>query len=368
MPEDIQEDRQLELPVAAGDADLEETPVQPDSAEPVSPPSPPETSEPSTETGSEASPPPPSSSFRERAAEFGIDLSGYESDEDALKYLAQQQKSTQDQQALAQYGQEFVRHAADGSWQEYQSWKQEQGTPQQPEETKFWDPPEWNQNWLTMVKQDDDGNLVPDVSRGGSPETVAKVNRYLAFRQDQQEKFWSDPYQFMKPYVEKLAEDKAKGLVQNELTRYGEQIDARHFITNNKEWLYDHDDAGGIKYESNQPVLSEGGQVFFNALQRVDQKTWSAADKQEYAMEALHNFRQMQGLQKKAAPTPEQRKEEQLTKAAGYVPQESGSLTQGSGGSNAEVPQNENQNFREMLVAEFKAAGIEPTDDLVTAS
>jgi hypothetical protein len=370
MAADLEAERQLNLPVAAGDEPQEETPTQePVETDSASPPSPPESSESGLATDSEASSPPPSPpSWREQAGQYGLDLSSYETDEAALQHLAAQAKVTQDQQALAQYGQEFVKHAADGSWQQYQEWKAQQAQPQAPAEPKLWDPPEWNPNWLTQVRQDDDGNLVPDTSRGGNPETVAKVQRYLQFRQDQQEKFWSDPYSFMKPYVEQLAEEKAKGLVEGELTKYGEQIDARHFITNNKNWLYKQDDVGQIAYENNQPVLSEDGQVFFNALRRVDSKQWSAADKQEYAMEALYNHRQLQGIKaQQAPPSAEQKKEEQLTKAAGFVPQASGSMTQSPDASGTETPQNANMTFREMLQAEFKAAGIEPSDDLVTA-
>jgi len=370
---EIEADRQLHLPVAAGDDPSEETPNQDVVADSASPPSPLESSESGALTDSGASPSPPEAapagpSWRERAQEYGLDLSTYGSDEEALQALAAQSKASQDQQALAQYGQEFVKHAADGSWQEYQGWKAQQSQPQAPAEPKLWDPPEWNPNWLTQVKQDDDGNLMPDTARGGNPETVAKVQRYLQFRQDQQEKFWSDPYTFMKPYVEDLAEKKARGLVEGELSKYGEQIDARHFITNNKQWLYKQDDAGQITYENNQPVLSEDGQVFFNALQRVDGKQWSAADKQEYAMESLYNHRQMQSFKAQPVPpSPEQKKEEQLTKAAGFVPQASGSMTQSPDAEGVETPQNANMTFREMLQAEFKAAGIEPSDDLVTA-
>jgi hypothetical protein len=366
MPENIEEERQLTLPVAAGDVPSEEGPSQGEAAAPeTSPPA--EPSEPQAPAGSEASPP----SWREQAEQYGIDLSQYESDDDALRYLAEQQKSVQDNQALAQYGQEFVRHAADGSWQEYQQWKQKQAHPAAPAEPDplSWNAPEYDPNWLRQVKHDEAGNMVPDSAQGGTPETVAKIQNYLQFVQNQNQRMWQEgPANYMKPAIERIAEERAKKIVEGELTKYGEQIDARHFIVNNKNWLYKLDDAGQITYQNNEPALSLEGQAFFGALQRVDgKKNWSQADKQEYALEAVYNFRQMQSLQAKPAPTPEQRKEEQLAKAAGFVPQESGSLTQGSGGSNAETPQHANQTFKEMLESEFKAAGIEPSDDLVTA-
>jgi len=361
-------DEQLEFPVAAGDDSVEEGLSSQGEAAVPEPPTRPETSEPQAPAGSEASPP----SWRQQASEHGVDLSSFESDEDAFRYLAEQQRQAQEQQALAQYGQEFVRHAADGSWQQYQEWKAQQQQAQPPAHDPLaWEAPEFNQNWYRQVKYDEAGNLVPDASQGGTVDTVAKIQRYLQYVQDQNQRMWQQgPANYLKPAIEKIAQEQARQIIQGELTKYGEQIDARHFITNNKNWLYKQTNDGQIAYENNQPVLSEEGRVFFNALQRVDgKKNWSQADKQEYALEALYNHRQMQSLKSSqaAAKSPEQRKEEQLAKAAGFVPQEGGSLTQGAGGSNVEEPQNRNMTFREMLAAEFKAAGIEPSDDLVTA-
>jgi hypothetical protein len=362
MPDD---DPQLKLPVDnegfdEGDTDPVSADITESAVEEPTPPSPP--------VQEEKTPPPPPPSVRELAGNYGVDLSSYEDDSAAIKYLAEQAKAAKDHQELAQYGQEYIRHAADGSWQEYQNWKQQKAEPA-PEEPKSWDPPEWNPNWLTQVTQDEAGVITPNPARGGNQEIVAKVNRYLSWRHDQQEKFWNEgPEAYTRRATERIAAEQARKIVEAELSKYGEQLDARHFITNNKNWLYEADDAGQIKYQDNRPLLSQEGQVFFNALQRVDEKThWTQADKQEYALEALTNYRQMQAAQKPAAGgSAEAHKESQLAKAAGFTPQSSGSETQSPAGpDDAAPPQNQNLTFREMLAAEFKAAGIDPNEDLV---
>lgn len=347
------QDQQLHLPIdQQDDQDLE---TQADAEQPVEQPQ---------EQPEQPAEQPAATSIRDLASRYGVDLSEYQDDEAAVRHLAEQARAAREHQELAQYGQQFVQHAADGSWQDYLAWKQQQQQSQQnPEEPKLWDPPEWNPSWLQQVRQDESGNLVPDTQRGGTPETVAKIQRYVSWRQDQQDKFWQDPFTYLKPFVENQAEQRARDLIRQELSQYGEQIDARHFITNNKDWLYRHDESGQVQYQDGRPVMSQEGQVFYNALQRVNDKNWSTADKQEYALEQLQLHRQMESLKRQ---DPKARKEDELAQAAGYQPS-SGATEHKTPDAqdNVASPQNPNASFAEMLRADLAAAGFDPNDELV---
>lgn len=342
-----EEEQQASLPLDEPEESLPPSELRDDLEEsPASPETPPEA--------------PPVVGFRDVAQEIGIDLSSFEDDTAALRHLAEQARRASEQSDLAKYGQEYIQHAAD--FQSYLREKDEAAKKQQapPDEPKFWDPPEWNPAWLSQLKQDEHGQVIHDPAKGGTPETVMKFHRYMAFRQDQQERFWSDPFSYLSPFIDRAAEKRAQGLIDQRLSEFGQDLDARHFILANDSWLYKRDAAGARQ-------LSEEGQYFAERLREFENDKdfagMSQKAKEKLALRDLDAFRQSRAAA--AQPTHEQKKEATLAKAAGFKPSSEGSATNRA--EPEQESQNENGTFVEEMQAAFKEAGVGLHDMLVGA-
>lgn len=320
------------------------------------------------ETGDQPSTPPAEQAettqevlgIRDAAKEFGIDLSAYDDDSAALKALAEQAQQAKQASELAQYGQEFVRHAADGTWQQYLQWKQEQEKQQQTEADQplLWRS-EWDPAWAALLTTDENGNIVPDTSKGGTPDLVQKYYKHQQQQLDVLNKLASNPEAALDPYVQNRAEKIARQIVQEELGKFASQQEARDFVIAN-DWLWE---------DKAKRKLSDEGKVFADAYQKIDDDPdfsgLTQKGKEKLAMQALDQYRAKK--QADEQPTPEDKQRETLQRAAGYQPSSGASTRPANQARAEEHEQDENASFREMLQAAMKAAGHEATHDLVKA-
>lgn len=323
---------------------------------------------PSASTGDQGA-----SSWRDRLSQqAGVDLSGYDSDEQALQFLAGElnkaqslQSQVEQAQPLVQYGQEYLRHAAD-----FQKWQQEQQAAATQEPADPYAPPEYDPAWLGMVRQDESGALVPDPARGGTPEIVSKLQNHINWRQN----FAANPYKHLESFVDRRAEERAKALVEERFQQMNEQFHTQQFITNNRDWLFEHDQNGRVAVDpQGRQVLSEEGRVFSQFLQQAQQSGFEGQQQQAAAMQALEAWRfgrrgagngqPQQSPQQAAQQQAQQQKQDFLTQAAGFTEHtnQPAASTQGAGDPNA-PPQNPNMSLADRMRADLKAAGIKDED------
>ena len=306
---------------------------------------------PPVETAEPEEPAPPS--WRELAGRLGVDLSSYEDDESAVKYLAEQARAAREQGELAKYGEQYVNLAASGDLQKYEQWKAEQAQQADAQPKFFGDKPDWNPNWLQQLRQDENGNIVPDVSKGGTPETVARFQKYLAWRQDLNDRFLTDPEGFLGPYVEHVAEQRAAKIIEQKLSEFGSEIDARHFVLAN-DWLWE---------DKAKKILSADGKYFSERYQEInkdpDYANMTARGKERLALEKLEAFQ----ATRQAAKKPVDKKAETLKKAAGFTPSSGGSTNQ-TAADGSPLAQDDHATLADMLREGFSAAGHNMHDEL----
>lgn len=311
----------------------------------------------------------PPSSWRDQAKDYGLDLSDYEDDESAFRFLAQQAQQAQQAESLqgqllqtkplVDYGQEYLRHAND-----FQQWRQEQEAAQAKEaNANPFSPPEYDPAWLGMVRYDENNVLIPDQTRGGTPEIVSKLQAHANW----QRSFLADPYKHIESFVDQRAEERAKAIVEQQISSLSENFHAQQFLTNNREWLFERDPQGQqVIGQDGRPALSEEGRVFGKFLTQAAEDGLSSQQQQSVAMRMLDVWRQGQAQRSASGnggkPASQQKKEDFLTRSAGFTEQvDQPTASTRRSGKNDEPPQNENQTLEEMMRAEFKAAGI--TDD-----
>jgi hypothetical protein len=231
-------------------------------------------------------------SIREAAQQYGYaDAANFDDDEAALKHLIEQAKAPRADEQLSLAGRRYLEHSSE--FEEFLRTREaEQAAAKTTDEPKFWDAPEWNPAWLNQVQSDPEtGQLRP--INGGTMETVHRVNRYLAYRGDQQERFWSDPFGYLNPYLEhreKGVESKIKSVVDEALAGERSAMQARQFVSGNQDWLYEKDAQGNPRLAQSAdgnvvPVLSADGQRFAGYVN--DLNGLPPDVQQEYAMRLL---------------------------------------------------------------------------------
>ena len=289
--------------------------------------------------------------IRKAAEAAGYDLSKYEDDGEAFKHLLDQAKAAEETGRTAQQWQEVAQRL----YQESQRQSTEAPTPAQEQDAPkpLWNPPEWNQNWLTQVERDESGNLVP--TNGGTMDTVAKVQTYLQHRQDEQDRFWQDPYKYMEPYVERRIEDAISKGGKDIRAGWQEEYEAKQFIKDNGEWLF----------EGNSGALSEEGRIFQQAVNGAAERGYSQDDQRSLGMQQIemHRMRQrVAELEQGPSAKAKGSREEMLKKEAGFVPNHTGTEARTPDAEGDVPPQNPNATLAEQLAAELRAAGINDSD------
>lgn len=302
-----------------------------------------------------ADPEPPG--LRDMASQYGLDLSNYEDDESALKYLAERAQRAEQLNELAQYGQQYVQHAAD--FQEFL--RQRQAQQAQPEEEKplLWKS-EWNPAWESMLTTDEQGNIVPNTAKGGTPELVQKYYQHQQHQLDVLRRLAVDPESTLDPYVQARAEAIARKVVEEKLGEFGANMDARHFVLANRDWMYE------LKEDGTRQFTDEG--KFFKDKLEAFEKDEDLSGiphkaKEKLAMQALQEYRKQKQHIK---PSAEDNKKRQLESAAGFKPSAAASTNRPPDASGA-APQDENLSIEQQLMAAFQAEGHDPRDELVEA-
>ncbi len=301
-------------------------------------------------------------SFREYAKGAGWSAADqFQDDKAAAEALFNQVRGIGSQnQQLRQYENFYRQHASD--LKAYQDWKSQQAqaaqAAQQPAKPE-WKVPEWDPEWMKLVQEDENGNLVPR-SQWVSPDVPQKIAQYRKWQAEQLRSLLHSPAEWIQQhigdYVSKASQEAVAGYQREFLPRF----DMESFVHRNQDWMYQTDEQGRfvIHPESGQKVWSREGAMFANNVKTVTQM-FPDLDHRK-AMEAAAHFTNQQIEAAKGTGT----KPDSRTAYNNGVPPRApdGAVTQRNGSTVSSaanrIPQNKSLDLREMLKQNFESAGI----------
>jgi hypothetical protein len=120
----------------------------------------------------------------------------------------------------------------------YSEWQKAQQAPKQPEQPKWWNPPQVKDTWRNYIVRDpQSGREVIDPN--APMEAKMALQEYQTYTADFAKRFVTNPEDTLKPFVEQVAMQKAQELVQQHLGQYTAQNYVQSLEQQNADWLYD---------------------------------------------------------------------------------------------------------------------------------
>jgi hypothetical protein len=287
-------------------------------------------------------------SLRDAAKEAGMDLPG-DNDEEAFKHLlGQATKAREYEELLAQQQAQLQAQLLN---QQQQQQPEPPKEPEVPLEQRYWNAPDYDPTWLRQVQQGEDGTLQPVA--GASPDVVAKLQNWATFQQQQQDRFWQNPVAFMRPIIEAIADEKARGQLDSFASTFQENQAARDIIAQNAEWMVERTPEG-------KTSLTAEGKVYDEAIKPFGDL--EAERQHQIGMMAVNAYRaQNASSQQTAVETHEKLKEDAVaTPPPATRAPNAGSNTR-SGGEDSS-----NLSLEQLLQKRLTEAGV--TDEMIAAS
>lgn len=287
-------------------------------------------------------------------------------DAEVARYIADYFGQAQQLQQLAPYAQAYLQNAA-----EFEKWRQSQRQqqPEAPQADKpwwgdFWNPPEYQQSWESLLDRDPNGNIV--LRPGTPPDILPKYLAYRQYRQEMADKFLSNPYQFLEKPIQTLAEKIAKEQIQSHMGQFREQQYASSFARDNSAWLYQHGPDNHVLLDpiTRQPVLSPWGSRFRDYVVQAErmglrdvasQESFAqTAVQRDYYLAMAQAAQQPGGAPPPAPANPRVAANQDFLSRQGVKPRTPAANL----GPSAATPEQRGRSLGDMLRAEFKANGI----------
>jgi len=153
-------------------------------------------------------------------------------------------KALQQYQQLIPYAQEYLTHQ-----EPFQRWLQEQQSPpaqqpqpqqaQQPEDHKWWNPPELRDSDRRYLVKDQNGRET--IAEDAPISSRERLMDYMQYRADFAAKFLSDPQAAIGPMVEQVATERARQIVEEQMREASEAGYVASIEQENRDWLYEAD-------------------------------------------------------------------------------------------------------------------------------
>lgn len=137
----------------------------------------------------------------------------------------------------------------------YEQWKNNRGAPAQqpapqqaaaPAEESWWNPPKLRDAYKQYLTRDEQGREI--ISPDAPLDARHALTEYQAYRADFAKKFLENPEETLMPMVARVAEQRAQGLIQEQLHRRDEENFVQQIETENADWL--RDENGGVSREA----------------------------------------------------------------------------------------------------------------------
>lgn len=160
----------------------------------------------------------------------------------ALQAKQESQKAIEQYRQMQPYAQEYLQNKqAFDSWRNGQAQQQQQIPQQQaapePEQPRWWNPPELRESYKQYLVKDENGREVihPDAPL----EAKHSLYEFQKYKADFAQKFLANPEEALGPMVDEVASKRAEALVQEHMSTYQQEQWVSGLEAENKDWLYD---------------------------------------------------------------------------------------------------------------------------------
>lgn len=171
-------------------------------------------------------------------------------------YLESQRQLAQYQQVVP-YAQEYLRNQKD-----FEAWRRSQAeaaAPKPAEKPKWWNPPAVDEGFKSYIIRDPQtGKEVIDPN--APLHAREALRQYQDYTANFARKFVTDPETTLKPFIEDVAMQKAKELVEQHLTQYKTQNYVQDLESQNADWLYDQNGQISREGQAIQAYINEAAQ------------------------------------------------------------------------------------------------------------
>ena len=209
-------------------------------------------------------------------------------------YLESQRVLSQYQNLIPQAN-EYLRNKAE--YEKWQAAQREAAQPKPAEKPKWWSPPSVEESYKSYIIRDPQtGKEVIDPN--APLHAREALRQYQDYTANFARKFVTDPENTLKPFVEEVAMQKAKELVEQHLNQYKSQNYVQDLEKQNSDWLYNPD--GSISREG-QAIQAYIGQAAQIGIQSPEAR-WQYAT--GMLQRDLLNLRYQQMQQAQTAPPP----------------------------------------------------------------
>jgi hypothetical protein len=150
-------------------------------------------------------------------------------------YLESQRVLSQYQNLIPQAN-EYLRNKAE--YEKWQAAQREAAQPKPAEKPKWWSPPSVEESYKSYIVRDPQtGKEVIDPN--APYEAQQALRKYQDYTANFARKFVTDPENTLKPFIEDVAMQKAKELVEQHLGQYQAKNYVQDLERQNADWLYD---------------------------------------------------------------------------------------------------------------------------------
>ncbi len=258
---------------------------------------------------------------------------------------------------------------------QFQAWLQNQGQPApqqaQPEQPKWYKPPEFQEAWIQDLELDEKGNVRPKEGRQVSPDRLNKVTNYLQWIRETRSRFERDPQSAINEMVTDRVQEIVESKVNERVETLRLQQQAQSFADKHAQWLFRHDGGGNRVFDphTNKPVLTDEGRMFAHyfsqgesrGLKTMDDLTdYALAMTERHLLRNRYSGDETEGEKKKAPAKQPTTDVTDALKRAGKSPKRSASTANPN--EIDRQAQNPKADLASQLRAAFKENGITDKD------
>jgi hypothetical protein len=172
-------------------------------------------------------------------------------------YLESQRQLQQYQQVVP-YAQEYLRNQ-----REFEAWRKSQAEAAQPkpaEKPKWWNPPAVDDSLKSYIIRDPQtGKEIIDPN--APLHAREALRQYQDYTANFARKFVTDPENTLKPFIEDVAMQKAKELVEQHLGQYKAQNYVQSLEQQNSDWLYNQDGSVSREGQAVQAYIQQAQEM-----------------------------------------------------------------------------------------------------------
>jgi hypothetical protein len=147
-------------------------------------------------------------------------------------------------QQVLPYAQEWLSNRSE--IEEYRKWKQQQSQPQaapqgpgpqQPEQSKWWNPPKVRDAYKRYMTKDEDGREV--ISQDAPLDARHELMEFMQYRADFAKNFLDDPEKALGPMISEMASKQAEEIIQEKFQKAEQEQFVMSVEEENRDWLFD---------------------------------------------------------------------------------------------------------------------------------